>query len=240
MNDANFRSICSNTSTHTLFAHIRAATSTAINTANNHPFTFGKHVFMHNGTIAHFSIIRRRLSLLISQPIFELMSGTTDSEHFAALYATYLGDINVEHPLSHMLQCLKQTIQSIVSLQKELVTQVNPSSINIATTDGTQLIALRFRNHPTEQPPSLYYSVTAGVSLNRKFPGHPDYKNGQNSSNGQALKNEHEHGKHVIIASEPTTYKEEDWDLVPKNHFVVVDSESNHSLHPSENYFCNI
>jgi glutamine amidotransferase len=43
MNDMNFRSICANTETRVLFAHIRAASGTAIATVNNHPFVFGRH-----------------------------------------------------------------------------------------------------------------------------------------------------------------------------------------------------
>lgn len=99
-------------------------------------------------------------------------------------------------------------------------------------------MALRFRNHETEQPPSLYYSTTAGVYLNRKFPGHPDFKNAQNSTDGIAIKPAKEHGKHAIVASEPTTFKEEDWDLVPKNHFVLVDAESNVVIQKVDASFC--
>lgn len=43
LNDMNFRSICANTETRVLFAHIRAASSTAITPVNNHPFAFGRH-----------------------------------------------------------------------------------------------------------------------------------------------------------------------------------------------------
>ena len=52
MNDMNFRSICANTETRVLFAHIRAASGTAIATVNNHPFVFGRHCkyFIHPKT----------------------------------------------------------------------------------------------------------------------------------------------------------------------------------------------
>jgi glutamine amidotransferase len=36
------------------------------------------------------------------------------------------------------------------------------------------------------------------------------------------LKDAEKYGKHVIISSEPTTYDEKQWDLVPKNHCVMV------------------
>ena len=47
-NDANFYSICANTGTTACFAHIRAATATAVTESNNHPFVFGRHCLFHN------------------------------------------------------------------------------------------------------------------------------------------------------------------------------------------------
>ena len=35
---------------------------------------------------------------------------------------------------------------------------------------------------------------------------------------------EQEHGAHVIIASEPSTYKDDDWTLIEKNQAVLVDT----------------
>jgi glutamine amidotransferase len=65
----------------------------------------------------------------------------------------------------------------------------------------------------------LYYSTAAGPTLNRKFPDDPDGKEVTNKT----TRSSHEHGKHVIVASEPNTYKTEDWLLVPPNSFVLVD-----------------
>ena len=36
------------------------------------------------------------------------------------------------------------------------------------------------------------------------------------------MKAAHEHGAHVIVASEPTTFKEEDWELIPKSMCFMV------------------
>ena len=82
------------------------------------------------------------------------------------------------------------------------------------------------RNHATENPPSLYYSTTAGVTLNRKFPDHPDAGK-ENPENPNLLKAPHQHGKHVIVASEPTTYKVDEWNVIGKNHAILVDDEGN-------------
>ena len=56
-------SLCAHTASPCVFAHIRAASpGSAVAAINNHPFIFGRHAFMHNGGVAHFPLIRRRLS----------------------------------------------------------------------------------------------------------------------------------------------------------------------------------
>ncbi|CAL1713493.1 unnamed protein product [Somion occarium] len=230
LTDPHFRSICAHTSTLALFAHIRAASGeTAITEYNNHPFQFGRWLFMHNGVVAHFSIIKREFCAELSHDAFQLIKGTTDSEHLAALIFTYLEATKgpeaweATHPLDEVKDALERAISTVFEIQKKVVPKrglpLEASSLNIAITDGTQLITIRFRNHPTQQPPSLYFSTTAGVTLNRKFPGHPD-RDGDNGV--QNLKAAHEHGDHVIVCSEPTTFKSSEWELINKNECIMV------------------
>ncbi|GBE85231.1 N-terminal nucleophile aminohydrolase [Sparassis latifolia] len=227
MNDPAFLSVCANTSTLAVFAHIRAASGgTAITEYNNHPFQFGRWLFMHNGVIAHFSTIKRQLIAEISDEALQLVRGTTDSEHLAALFFTYLEEKKgatawgTSHTLEDVKHTLEKAISKVLEIQKQVVAQPDASSLNIAITDGTQLLCIRFRNHPTEHPPSLYFSTQAGVALNRKYPGHPDMEWTHNS---QTLKDDHEHGEHIIVASEPTTFKKQDWELLKKNECIMVD-----------------
>ncbi|MCJ1354069.1 MAG: hypothetical protein MMC33_004056 [Icmadophila ericetorum] len=222
--DLNFKSICADTATKCCFAHIRAATATPIVEVNNHPFVFGRHTFMHNGVVANFISISREMCKLMDDDCYANINGSTDSEHFAALYMTYLsagkGKVawDMQHPISAMRAAMLKTIETVISLQSRIVGREKfaASSLNLAATDGSQLVAFRFRNHDVEQPPSLYYSTTAGTTLNRKYPDHPDGKH-----NPHAHKQAHEHGKHIIVASEPSTYKKEEWDLIEKNHCLM-------------------
>lgn len=230
LTDPNFLSICAHTSTLALFAHIRAASGeTAITEYNAHPFRCGRWTFMHNGVVAHFNIIKRQLCTEISHEAFQFINGTTDSEHLAALTFTFLeaqkGPQSWEatHPLEEVKAALEKAIAKILELQKQLVpplgAQLEPSSLNVAITDGIQLLAARFRNHPTEHPPSLYFSTTAGVRLNRKFPGHPDR---EDTVGSESMKETQEHGDHVIVCSEPTTYDTSEWELIEKNECLMV------------------
>ena len=84
--------------------------------------------------------------------------------------------------------------------------------------DGNRLLCIRFRNHKTQQPPSLYWSTTAGQTLNRKYPDLAD--GGENSFSTEAKDS---HGKHIIVASEPTTYKEDEWHLIDRNSYLTVE-----------------
>jgi len=238
-NDTNFLSLVSNMSTLALFAHIRMATS-AVHEYNNHPFAFGRHLFMHNGSVANFTLIRRDLCALMSPQAFAAIQGSTDSEHVGALYMTYLAandDWEKEYPIKEMKVALDKAISTVLRLQKKLPPAVRDeaNSLNLCTTDGDQLLAVRFRNHPIEQPPSLYYSTTAGVTLNRKYPDHPDGEAAEVQADvrpaGQRKAAE-EHGDHVIVASEPSTYKKEDWHLIPKNTAVLVDEQMKVTLEP--------
>ncbi|KAK0287333.1 hypothetical protein LTR35_002828 [Friedmanniomyces endolithicus] len=230
LNDLNFRSLCRNTETRCCFAHIRAASGTPIATVNNHPFLFGRHAFMHNGVVAGFSAIKRAVCGEMSEAAFGAISGGTDSEHLAALYMTYLtsgGDASAfskTYGVREMEEAMRRTVATVIETQKRLLgSKAAPHSLNLCATDGTRLVAYRFRNHATEQPPSLYYSTKAGTTLNRKYPDHPD---GIDIAGRFEGKDVEEHGKHLIVASEPSTYKAEDWELIGKNQCVLADPVS--------------
>lgn len=231
INDFNFRSLCENTETHCVFAHIRASSGSTVTQVNSHPFVFGRHVFMHNGVISNFSTIRREMTNMISFDAYCNIFGSTDSEHAAALYITNLTKNGTKdswqnsYPLADMLDAMTQTVIQIMMLQKfkQPGAERTPNSLNFCTTDGTKMLAIRFRNHAAQQPPSLYWSEFAGRTLNGKYPGNPD---SADMVNEQAIFLDDERiGKHTIIASEPTTYDEKEWHLIGKNCALTVDEE---------------
>lgn len=110
------------------------------------------------------------------------ISGSTDSEHFAALYVTFLTGgrgkdaWEKRYSVLQMKDAMRKAFGTVIRLQREKFgDDAGPNSLNVVTTDGSQLVAFRFRNHAVEQPPSLYFSTTAGVTLNRKYPGKLKY-----------------------------------------------------------------
>jgi len=231
--DPNFKSICFNTSTRVLFAHIRATSGSQVVTTNNHPFVFGRHTFMHNGGVTDFTAIRRAICDELNLDAYGNIFGSTDSEHIAALYIHYLtsgkgpDSWQQEYSVREMAKALHKAVAFVIKAQIQILgDKRRPNSLNLAATDGRRLLTYRFRNHKVEQPPSLYYSTTAGVTLNRKFEGHPDADIGGTFGIAEEqVKKAEEHGKHVIVASEPTTYKEEEWELLPKNSCLMVETD---------------
>lgn len=170
-NDANFHSICANTASTTVLAHIRAATASAVVPVNNHPFVFGRHAIMHNGVITDFADIKRQMLQETEESVYKVISGLTDSEHLAALYMTYLTmkspgpqGWEQQYPLSEMKEALQKAIVRVIQLQQELKgkDKAEANSLNVCCSDGERLIAFRYRNHGVEQPPSLYWSTKAG------------------------------------------------------------------------------
>jgi len=230
INDFNFKSLCENTETQCVFAHIRASSGSVVTQVNSHPFKFGRHLLMHNGVISNFSAIRRDLTDLLSFDAYCNVLGSTDSEHAAALYMTNLtnhGDKKSwdrPYPLKAMFAAMRKTVLQILQLQHDKLGTANtPNSLNFCTTDGTKLLAIRFRNHVSQQPPSLYWSEFAGRTLNTKYPGHPDSKDIVNEES--VLEGGEKIGKHTIVASEPTTYDEKEWHLISRNHALLVDED---------------
>jgi len=236
-NDFNFKSLCGNTESKCVFAHIRATSGSVVSQANSHPFVFGRHIFMHNGVISTFSNIRRDLEDVLSYDAYCNVLGTTDSEHAAALYITNLTNSGNkdswerEYPIDEMRAAMVKTVIQILELQKsKLGSKAAPNSLNFCTTDGKRMVAIRFRNHVTQQPPSLYWSEFAGRTLNTKYPGNPD----ASVPNPEAQKDGEEMGRHTIISSEPTTYDESQWHLINKNCTLTVDEFGTEVETPAE------
>ena len=233
-NDSNFHSICANTASTTVLAHIRAATATAVVPVNNHPFVFGRHTMMHNGVIAKFIDIRRELLGHIDKEAYENIQGSTDSEHLAALYMTFLTKKDAgrqswdrQYSVDEMKDALTRAFHTVIEMQQKILGKdgAEANSLNVCCSDGSQMVAFRFRNHAIEQPPSLYWSTSAGVTMNRKFPDHPDGK-----ENPKASRTPEEHGTHMIVASEPSTYKAKQWNIIEKNHAVLVSTDGTYRI----------
>ncbi|RYC33862.1 class II glutamine amidotransferase [Lichenibacterium minor] len=78
--DDNLASLCRQIRSRMFAAHVRSATSGDVSPANCHPFTLGRHLFLHNGQIGDYERIRRRIDALIPDDLYAHRRGNGDSE----------------------------------------------------------------------------------------------------------------------------------------------------------------
>eukprot|EP01034_Spumella_vulgaris_P034797 gene34798-42917_t len=140
---------------------------------------------MHNGGIPSFSKIKRQVLNLLSERVYQDIKGSTDSEHLFAIFLDYVlpldesinfkdihrtdsfeGGRSRTSSLENAMATNSDVNHMIAAVNKMISTFVNlchasgiaePCSINICVSDGTHIIATRFRNGP-QNPPSLYYN----------------------------------------------------------------------------------
>jgi glutamine amidotransferase len=146
--DENLLSICAQVRARLFFAHVRAATGTAISRANCHPFAAGRYLFMHNGQIGGYRERRRAIEALIPDSLYGLRAGTTDSE---VILLAALGDGLAADPVGAVARTLSR-IAAIVPAQ------AGPLRFTAALTDGHDLWAFRWASDG--RPPSLYHRET--------------------------------------------------------------------------------
>ena len=88
-NDQNLRELAANVRSPLVFAHIRASSGAPVQQTNCHPFRHGRFLWMHNGLIHDFHLIKRDLLFEVDPGLFPVIGGTTDSETLFFLALTF-------------------------------------------------------------------------------------------------------------------------------------------------------
>ncbi|KAI0082288.1 N-terminal nucleophile aminohydrolase [Panus rudis PR-1116 ss-1] len=197
-----------------VFAHVRATTAGSLSLDNCHPWQFGKLMFMHNGGIAEFPKIKRKLQSYLSDELFNFVAGNTDSQWAFALFLSKLPDPHATKFSTHTLrQAMLETIQHINEMT-EAVNATEPSLMNFCVTDGESVIATRYINSRHEEAASLWFS--SGTTFS-------EYAEGGHYKMSKMDKRENI----ILIASEPLTFEKADWMEIRTNHMVVVTPKMN-------------
>lgn len=154
--DANLLSLCHQISAPMFGAHIRAATSGEAAPANCHPFSVGKHLFMHNGAIGGYDDMRRSVEMLIPEEYYPYRKGTSDSE---AIFLNAMGHGLDDDPVA----AIAASLADIVDLAKR-TGHKEPFHFAAIHTDGETLRAFRWARHHIA--PTLYYrNIDTGVVI---------------------------------------------------------------------------
>jgi predicted glutamine amidotransferase len=214
-----------------ILAHVRAATpGLPVTELNCHPFSARNYAFMHNGDVAHFGAIRRKVLDGLSDEAFQTIKGSTDSEHLFGVFLDKAAEMEAGRvdPTEVLARSLEATVSYAVNLSREAAeiplrasggggrvreagggAPANPddndSYLNIAVSDGTRSVACRYTTDKGE-PASLY------VHTGRRY----------QCDGGVCRMVSPERGKGaVIVCSEPLS-DDPGWQKIPKNSMVVI------------------
>ncbi|KZW01993.1 N-terminal nucleophile aminohydrolase [Exidia glandulosa HHB12029] len=197
-----------------IFGHVRATTAGSLSLDNCHPWKHGKLMWMHNGGIAEFQKIKRKLQARLPDDIFAVVQGNTDSEWSFALFLSLLPDANARQ---FSPTVLRETMFATIAALNELARDAGitePSLMNFCVTDGESVVATRYISSKHDEAASLYFS--SGTSFQEYAPG-GHYKMSKLDKRENI----------ILIASEPLTFEKADWMEIKTNTMIVITPKMN-------------
>lgn len=161
-NDRNLWELSSHVSSHRVFAHVRSSTGSAVQQTNCHPFRHGRWLWMHNGFLDGFDVMKRDLAMAVDSALFAEIEGSTDSEILFHLALSFgLAD---DPPAA---------VARAVGLVEDTARRhrvVMPVQMTVATTDGETTWAFRYSTEGRSR--SLFHSTDVST-LREQYPDNP-------------------------------------------------------------------
>ncbi len=198
--DPNLRNLAAHIETPLFLAHVRATSGTAVQETNCHPFSHGRCLFVHNGLINEFHLVRKELMLALDGPSFAAIEGSADSEVIFHLALTFGLE---DDPLS--------AIESAVGFVEQTLRRngIEPAlQTSIGVSDGVSLWAVRYSTEG--QSRTLFRS--ADVDAIKRL--HPE---------NRRLQQLHE-GDHLVV-SEPLAELAGAWHEIPEATSLTIASD---------------
>ena len=225
----NLQSIAKLVASPCVMAHVRAASpGSDVNLANCHPFGYGSYLLMHNGNVGAFRTVRRKLLEGLTDEAFNVVRGSTDTEHLFAVFVDEIirngcpvdpgarGDTDGQGALE-----LAHRLSAAISRTLDLVHALGngaSSFLNVAVSDGRHVAVCRFADDSIEQPETLYLLHGEMYEpAGRRF----------------LEKRKEDEGEAMIVSSERLT-ADERWTPVPPNHMMVLDRHAPPRLLPMD------
>jgi predicted glutamine amidotransferase len=195
--DANIRELAAHIESSLFIAHVRATTGTAVQQTNCHPFRHGRWLFVHNGVLAGFPLMRRDLMLAVDPALFDDMRGSTDSEVLFHLALTFGLEQDPIAALERAIGLVEATA-SVHGID-------NPVQASIGVTDGERLWAIRYSSERRSR--TLF--VSADASSVRRL--NPDNARLQRLRDGDRL-----------VVSEPLADLPGVWTEIPEATAMII------------------
>ncbi len=148
-NDPNLKALTEQIKSHLFLAHIRATTGTPVQRTNCHPFQYENWIFVHNGIIRDFGLVKRDLMMKIAPELFPYIQGSTDSEimFFLAISFGIMDDV-------------KKGVLNMISTIEQVGHKHGiefPLQMTLGISDGESLFGFRYSSE--RQSRSLFHSV---------------------------------------------------------------------------------
>ena len=163
--DANLRELAGHIESPLFFTHIRAAIGSPVQQTNCHPFRRGRWLFVHNGYIADFHLLRRELMLGIAPELFAEVHGSTDSEVVFHLALT----LGLERD---PITALERTV-GVIERTAERHGIAGAVQATFGVSDGESLWAVRYA---TEGPARSLFASADVDSIRHLHPDNPRFQ----------------------------------------------------------------
>eukprot|EP01083_Nonionella_stella_P294171 1000268_1 len=252
----NLARLCARVRSRLVFAHVRAATAgTWVTESNCHPFSVGQWMWMHNGGIRKFSKMKQKLVSQLPEFAYNIIEGTTDSEHAFAVFLACLSDlrspkaddgINIEDMISikrsrsEIVRCMEMTISRIIGLARESGCGLG-SLLNFAVTDGHSVVVSRFVDNACTDLStpvlSLQQSGQTLAAASMYFSAGTEFARCKDGKYRMLSRDRRE--ECVLISSERLTDVREDWIQVPTNHILSMSESLNVRIEPIQLNYTN-
>jgi predicted glutamine amidotransferase len=204
--DRNLRELSLHVESNLILAHIRASTGTAVQQTNCHPFRYEQWLWVHNGLIRDFSVIKRELLLAVDPELYKSIEGSTDSELMFYLALTF-----------GLADDTPGAVARMVGFVEEVAERHGieyPIQMTIGTSDGVRVWAFRYSSEGKSR--SLYFSTDVRT-LREMYQDNPIL---------QGLSDETR-----LVVSEPLGDLPGAWNEVPESSYGVI-QEGDDELHP--------
>ena len=184
----------------TVLAHVRRATIGDLRPENTHPFSHGRWIFAHNGTLGAFPALRGRMLAETTTVQRKAILGQTDSEH---IFHFLLAHIETR-PDTPVVDAVRAGVTTLIEWAGRAAPQAEVG-LNFFLTDGRESIGVR-------------YGLTLWYTLRNRV--HPcEVCGGELHVEGVPPDNYHA----IVVASEPIT-RSEPWESFPEGTIFRIDA----------------
>ena len=194
-NDLNLLDLAAHIESPLFMAHVRATSLATIQETNCHPFRYKQWLFVHNGQIAQFDLMRQQLLAKIAPKYFANILGSTDSE--------------VMFHLALTLSLEEDVPSAIAAMVREVEATAKESGVNealwmtLGISDGRNLWGFRYGSDG--KGPTLY--ISPGMEEINRINPEIARKLGRFAA---------------CLVSEPIGNYQDTWKLIPEQSHVFI------------------